>query len=48
MALHVDVGLHAERSSYVTYTFLSGEWRHLVPNRNSFKEAWMVVLHDLP
>jgi thiosulfate reductase cytochrome b subunit len=32
---------------YVTYTFISGEWRHLVPNRNSFGEAWQVVLHDL-
>jgi thiosulfate reductase cytochrome b subunit len=32
---------------YVTYTFISGEWRHLVPNRSSFREAWMVILHDL-
>jgi thiosulfate reductase cytochrome b subunit len=32
---------------YVLYTFVSGEWRHLVPNRRSFREAWMVVLHDL-
>ena len=32
---------------YVLYTFISGEWRHLLPNRNSFREAWMVVLHDL-
>lgn len=32
---------------YVTYTLLSGEWRELVPNRHSFKEAWLVVLHDL-
>ena len=32
---------------YVAYTFFSGEWRHLVPNRNSFREAWMVILHDL-
>ena len=24
---------------YVSYTFISGEWRHLVPNRNSFREA---------
>lgn len=32
---------------YVGYTILSGEWRHLVPNRHSFKEAWQVVLHDL-
>ena len=32
---------------YVTYTFVSGEWRHLLPNRKSFRDAWMVILHDL-
>ncbi|GAB4019522.1 hypothetical protein GCM10028808_57550 [Spirosoma migulaei] len=32
---------------YVGYTFLSGEWRLLMPNRHSFREAWLVVLHDL-
>ncbi|GAB3705939.1 cytochrome b/b6 domain-containing protein [Spirosoma flavus] len=32
---------------YVGYTFISGEWRHLVPNRNSFKEAIQVTLYDL-
>jgi thiosulfate reductase cytochrome b subunit len=32
---------------YVTYTLLSGEWRYLVPNRHSFKEALLVTLHDL-
>lgn len=32
---------------YVVYTIISGEWRQLVPNRHSFKEAWLVVLHDL-
>jgi len=32
---------------YVAYTFVSGEWRYLLPNRHSFKEAWFVVLHDL-
>lgn len=32
---------------YVLYTALSGEWRNLVPNRHSFKEAWLVLLHDL-
>lgn len=32
---------------YVGYTLFSGEWRHLVPNRNSLREAWQVVLHDL-
>ncbi|HLJ56607.1 MAG TPA: cytochrome b/b6 domain-containing protein [Chthonomonadaceae bacterium] len=33
--------------AYVLYTALSGEWRHLLPNRNTFKEAWQVMLHDL-
>lgn len=32
---------------YVLYTILSGEWRYLVPNKRSFKEAWQVLLHDL-
>jgi thiosulfate reductase cytochrome b subunit len=32
---------------YVIYTFVSGEWRYLLPNRHSFKEAWQVLLHDL-
>ncbi|HET9768767.1 MAG TPA: cytochrome b/b6 domain-containing protein [Thermoanaerobaculia bacterium] len=32
---------------YVGYTLLSGEWRYLVPNRHSFREAWRVLLHDL-
>jgi len=32
---------------YVLYTFCSGEWRHLLPNRNTPREAWHVVLHDL-
>jgi thiosulfate reductase cytochrome b subunit len=33
--------------AYVLYTIISGEWRFLVPNRKSFKEAWQVLLHDL-
>lgn len=32
---------------YVVYTLISGEWRDLVPERKSFKEAWLVLLHDL-
>jgi thiosulfate reductase cytochrome b subunit len=32
---------------YVVYTFASGEWRHLLPNRQTPREAWQVVLHDL-
>ncbi len=32
---------------YVVYTFLSGEWRRLLPTRHTPREAWNVVLHDL-
>jgi thiosulfate reductase cytochrome b subunit len=32
---------------YVIYTAFSGEWRYLVPNKHSFKEAWQVMLFDL-
>lgn len=32
---------------YVLYTAISGEWKLLLPNRRSFKDAWHVVLHDL-
>ena len=32
---------------YVVYTAISGEWRALLPDRKSFKEAWLVVLYDL-
>src|SRR5580698_5946777 len=33
--------------AYVLYTFLSGEWRNLIPTRHSFAGAIRVVLHDL-
>ena len=33
--------------AYVIYTIASGEWRYLVPNRHSFREALDVVLFDL-
>ncbi|MBC3786127.1 cytochrome b/b6 domain-containing protein [Spirosoma utsteinense] len=32
--------------AYVIYTFASGEWRHLVPDRNSFREAIQVILYE--
>jgi thiosulfate reductase cytochrome b subunit len=32
---------------YVLYTFISGQWRLLLPNRRTPREAWNVVLHDL-
>lgn len=49
MAWHFTLmwGFALNGLAYVAYTFFSGEWRHLVPNRKSFREAWMVVLHDL-
>jgi thiosulfate reductase cytochrome b subunit len=33
--------------TYVLYTWFSGEWRYLLPDRNSLREAWQVTLHDL-
>lgn len=32
---------------YVSFIIFSGQWRYLLPNKHSFKEAWQVVLHDL-
>ncbi|AIE84622.1 thiosulfate reductase cytochrome subunit B-like protein [Fimbriimonas ginsengisoli Gsoil 348] len=32
---------------YVLYTWFSGEWRELLPNRHTLKESIHVVLHDL-
>jgi thiosulfate reductase cytochrome b subunit len=32
---------------YVLYTIFSGEWRYLLPNRHTPREALDVVLHDL-
>jgi thiosulfate reductase cytochrome b subunit len=32
---------------YVLYTAFSGEWRFLLPNRSTLREAIQVVLHDL-
>jgi thiosulfate reductase cytochrome b subunit len=33
--------------AYVAYTAISGEWRYLVPNAQSFREAIEVTLYDL-
>lgn len=33
--------------AYVLYTIFSGEWRYLLPQRKSFRQAWQVLLHDL-
>jgi thiosulfate reductase cytochrome b subunit len=32
---------------YVLYTLVSGEWRELLPNRHTLRDAWNVMLHDL-
>ncbi|WP_083934942.1 cytochrome b/b6 domain-containing protein [Segetibacter koreensis] len=32
---------------YILFTIFSGQWRFLLPNKKSFREAWMVLLHDL-
>jgi thiosulfate reductase cytochrome b subunit len=32
---------------YVAYTLFSGEWRYLLPKKTSWREAWLVLLHDL-
>lgn len=32
---------------YILYLFISGEWRLIFPNRNSLRESWQVLLHDL-
>ena len=32
---------------YVLYIAFSGEWRHLLPGKNSFGEAWQVLKYDL-
>jgi len=33
--------------AYVAYTLISGEWRELLPNRHTLRDAWNVLLHDL-
>jgi thiosulfate reductase cytochrome b subunit len=33
--------------AYVLYTLVSGEWRHLLPNSRTPREALHVILHDL-
>lgn len=32
---------------YVAYTLFSGEWKYLIPDRSSFREALQVMLYDL-
>jgi thiosulfate reductase cytochrome b subunit len=33
--------------AYVAYTLISGEWRELLPDRHTLRDAWNVFLHDL-
>jgi len=33
--------------AYVIYNLVSGEWRYIVPNRSTLREAIQVVLYDL-
>jgi thiosulfate reductase cytochrome b subunit len=33
--------------AYVLYTLISGEWRELLPDRHTLRDAWNVFLHDL-
>jgi len=33
--------------AYVFYLAISGEWRKILPDRHSFRDAWQVTLHDL-
>ena len=33
--------------AYVLYSIVSGEWREMVPDRNSLRDAVLVTLHDL-
>jgi len=32
---------------YVSYTVISGEWRKLIPERSSFRDAMQVTLYDI-
>ncbi len=32
---------------YVLFTIISGQWKYLIPDKHSFREAWQVMLHDL-
>src|SRR6185312_5077123 len=33
--------------AYVIYTLVSGEWRELLPEKKSFREAAQVAMHDM-
>jgi thiosulfate reductase cytochrome b subunit len=37
----------ANGAMYVSYVVFSGEWRKVLPDRHSLRDAFLVVLHDL-
>ncbi len=49
MALHFAIAwLFALNGvAYVIYTLVSGEWRELLPEKKSFREAAQVAMHDM-
>ena len=47
LALHLHVVLRHQRPALRRLHGLERESRELVPNRQTFAEAWQVVLHDL-
>lgn len=49
MALHFVIAwLFAVNGiAYVLYTAFSGEWRELLPEKKSFREAIQVAMHDM-
>jgi thiosulfate reductase cytochrome b subunit len=49
MAWHFTIGwlFVINGLAYLIYNFVSGEWRHLVPDRFCVKESTQVALHDL-
>jgi thiosulfate reductase cytochrome b subunit len=49
MALHFNLAwvFTLNGVAYVLFLLFSGQWRHLAPRRESFAEAFKVVLHDI-
>lgn len=49
MALHFTMAwvFTLNGVAYIVFLLISGQWRHLAPQRHSFAEAFKVVLHDI-
>lgn len=49
MALHFALAwlFVLNGAAYVIYTVISGEWRELIPEAKSFREAALVAMHDM-